>query len=254
MTANKSTTALELGWPRRRQETGYFSEVEALTDGIRLDAEFAKEPWLVLCQVSDSFLSEDSGMDARGVHAQAFRLGEAFPRAYVEFDLLSPCAGQTLEEWQFLDACDSASSALSSMAIALSQSAVQDVGRLLGSAPILHLSRIEVRADQQGQRLGEWLGQFMLRWLCSSFAPGLLVVQPFPLQFESCSPCEGTPAHAAFREELGAATAKLAGYYCRTLNVNAVREGDSHLIGALAGWRLLVDEFGWSLAPQKESE
>jgi hypothetical protein len=80
VTANKSTTALN--WPRRRQETGYFSEVEALTDGIRLDAEFAKEPWLVLCQVSDSFLSEDSGVDARGVHAQAFRQGEAFPRAY----------------------------------------------------------------------------------------------------------------------------------------------------------------------------
>lgn len=241
-------------WPRRRQASGYFSEVEAMIDGVRLETQFAEEPWIVLCQVSDSFLSEDSGLQARGIRAQAFRLGDDYPCAYAEFDLLTAIAGRDLDERLFLDACDSASSALSTMALALSQSAAQDIGHLLGSTSILYLSRIEVRADQQGRMVGEWFNQFVLAWLRSSFAPGLLIVHPFPLQFESCAPCEGTPAHTEFCRDFGLAQARLARYYRRTLKVDVVREGDTHLVAALAGWSLLVDEFGWSLITRKESE
>lgn len=218
-----------------------------MADGSRFDLAGSAQA-SVLHRISENFLPLDASMEGRGVHAQAFLKGETFPAAYVEFDLLETRPGCRCNDKDFIAACDAVNDTLGSLADALIQSSVEDIGAVLARGPILHLSRLEVRSHHAGRGLGTAFGGQMVSRLVQIHRASLLVIKPFPLQFESCAPPAGSASSEAFSSAFNEAEAKLTEFYRLNFGAQRAGEGNAYLLAPLGGLKLLVDEFGWSLS------
>ncbi|WP_432263408.1 hypothetical protein [Cupriavidus sp. TMH.W2] len=233
-------------WPRPRLEGGFFSDIEPIRDGDQFAPQGAI-PTAVLHQTSQNYMPPDVCLEARGVRGQAYLPGDAFPAAYVEFDVLEKKPDSSIDDQRFFEACDAVNGTLSSLADAILQASVEEIGSVLALGPILHLSRLEVRSDHAGQGLGVGLGTAMLRLLSQRYRAAMLVLKPFPLQFESCAPSPEAPDHVDFTEAFNLAEKRLAEFYCDSFGVRRVREGDTFMLAPLGSLELVVDEIGWSL-------
>lgn len=87
------------------------------------------------------------------------------------------------------------------------------VALLTNRRHIAYFKRLEVRAPESGRGLGAQLGAQLLALLRARFKAGVIVLKPFPLQYEGRLP-DGSPLMPAFQRD----RAKLAAYYARHWN------------------------------------
>lgn len=94
-----------------------------------------------------------------------------------------------------------------------------------------------------GIRLSQWL----LGELVDRFSPALLVLCPYPLQFENCGPGSesGLPERARYDSAFRASKRKLARLYEREFGVVRLRKNSDYWGVTFAGHQFMRGRTGW---------
>ncbi|BBQ02958.1 hypothetical protein BSFA1_80860 (plasmid) [Burkholderia sp. SFA1] len=238
-------------WPRDRMESGFFTEIDTARAGETFVLP-GRESIIVSHQISANYMAPDLHTEAMGFRATAFRRDDSLPVAYVEFDVIRAKSGCNVDDESFVNACDTVNGTLSALANAVLESSIHGIHTVFARGPLLHLSRLEVRGDCAGHGVGALLGLTALQWLQRETKAVLLLLQPFPLQFESCAPSHDSPDRAKFEASYAEAESRLTKFYEQTFGVQCARPGEAYLMAALGGFELAVDDYGWSLCHPEE--
>lgn len=144
-------------------------------------------------------------------------------------------------------ACDALSGPLERLASGLIASSEVDLASIFELGPILHFERLEVRQDLRGSRIGVTLARSLIAELVNRFSPALLVLCPYPLQFEDCGPESESDAttQARYNKSFSANKHKLAILYEREFGVVRLRSDSDYWGVALSGFRFLHGSEGW---------
>lgn len=166
----------------------------------------------------------------------------------MRFDLLDG-GGQELDDSELWYACDAMSASLARLASALIEATGSGVTDIFDLGPVLHFERLEVNEDLCGTGLGILLAQTVLAELAKRFKPSLLLLCPFPLQFENCAPDEESDSkgQTRFKRALATNRRRLSRLYEREFGVVRLCKGGDYWAAALPGFRLMQSKPGWAV-------
>jgi GNAT superfamily N-acetyltransferase len=239
-------------WPQDRLASGFYREIlplserqacstprKSLLDGI--------PPASASFTLSADRLSDGDDLVSYDITALAHLAGDDRPAAYAEFDILLGRPGRKLDNTKFIDACHSLHDSLGEMASAILSASIQEIHDILSNGSMVHLARLEVRADCAGYGLGRRLLRAMVSRIAYERQARLFVTKPFPLQFEQCSPDSNAPDYPAFQAAFHIARDRLLALYRDTLAAQEVPGLDGYVLSAMPGHQLAVDQYGWSI-------
>lgn len=239
-------------WPQDRLASGFYREILPLSERRacstprKSSLEGAPHAFVNFTLSADR-LSDGDDLVSYDVTALAYLPGDELPAAYAEFDILLGRPGRRLDNATFIDACHSLHDSLGEMASAILSASIQEIHDILSNGSMVHLARLEVRADCAGCGLGRRVLRAMVRRIAYEWQARLFVTKPFPLQFEQCSPDSDAPDYPAFQAAFHIARDRLLTLYRDTLAAQEVPGLDGYVMSAMPGHQLAVDQYGWSI-------
>lgn len=228
---------------RSLNDQGFFHEVSAhqgpvqsLKVGRGLVVEYS---------FSNDLLDGAGACESRGVTAWLLLDGLSIPVGVLDATLLT--AGEGLE-FGLYDACDQVSEALQKLILELARTSRDDLPVVLGQGGFLVINRLEVRAAHRGAGLCKKLVQPICELAHSMFNARLLVLEPFPLQYENCEPDENSQWFSEYWKGLQIDIDRLSSFYSYEFGFMAAGADSTLLIKPLLGTHLSQRIDGWALS------
>jgi hypothetical protein len=231
-------------WPCNPTFNEFFSEYTRLPSRAREIVEPTTGA-LVRYSVSQNQWDERCPR-IRKIRAAATLDGVREPACWLRFDLFDG-GRRYVDSEDLYYACDALSSSLERVASELIETCEGDIGDVLCLGPILHFERLEVRQSLRGKGLGIKVAKCMLNELTFRFRPTMLILCPFPLQFEGCAPPPDAGEHERKRYEnaLENNRRKLERLYKREFKVSRLGTNSDYWGAGLGGCRMMHGCNGW---------
>ena len=233
-------------WPREPGFRGFYTDYGPITSSTRKIVEPSTGA-VIRYSVSRNQWDERSPR-IRRIRAYATLPQNRAPACWMRFDLLDD-GGQELDDSELWYACDAMSASLERLASALIEATGSGVTDVFDLGPVLHFERLEVHQELRGTGLGVLLAQAVLAEFVNRFKPSLLLLCPYPLQFENCAPGESSDSkrQTRFKRALDTNRRKLARLYEREFGVVRLCKGGDYWATALPGFRLMQSKPGWAV-------
>ncbi|REE23169.1 hypothetical protein B0G71_6408 [Paraburkholderia sp. BL27I4N3] len=184
----------------------------------------------------------------REIRASANLANDLRPACWIRFDVIE--AGRVaVTNDDFCYACDVVSHSLEQLASGLVETAAEDISRVLERGPIIYFEGLELRHDLQGSRLGVVVARYLLDVLVSRHSPALLVLCPYPLQFESRR-FEEAIEHAVLQKSehtLERNRQNLIALFEREFWVSRLGKESDYWGTSLSGFGFIQGPSGWSI-------
>lgn len=228
---------------RQLDEYGYFCGIPPLTGVI--ETVTINDAFSLRYTLSDDVFQGESVCEGRNVLAWLCAANDETPVAVLEAVVLS--RGQELG-LAVPEACDQISEGLYNITAHLAKTCTIALADFLEQAGVIVVTRLEVRRDSRHHSRSLQFVDALCCRVNQKYPLALLVVQPFPLQYEHCEPDADSdnydPFWSAFRDDVD----KLSNFYSYVFNCSSVSQDSSLLFKALPGWLLRNDRYGWSIS------
>jgi len=234
------------GWPREPEFSGFFTDYERLPRTARKIVDLTTGATLRYSVTLNRW--DERSPRLRGIRAVATLPGERKPACWLRYDLIED-GGTYQTDDDFWYVCDALSGQLERLATGLIESCGSEIGDVLCQGPILHFERLEVKQELRGTGLGVALAQRLLLELVERFNPVLLVLCPYPLQFENCHTEREVSAReqASYKRAFDSSRQRLARLYERGFGVKRLHKGSDYWGTGLSGCHLMQGRDGWVL-------